>query len=523
MLSRIGKFLPRISSIRRMSTIPEGFEEKTEGSATILYPSEDVDVFYNPIQQFNRDLSVLAIRAWINIQNERRLAKLENQPKKRKISSTSAEPTRFVNIAEALSATGLRSIRYAKEIPQVKKIVANDLSAPAVKSIQGNIEHNKVGDLVIANQGDAIHFMSSPESQSKFQVVDLDPYGTAAPFIDSAIQCMTDDGLLLVTCTDLAVLAGNSYPEKCFVLYGGTNTRGDAVHESALRLVLNLVASTAAKYGKCIEPLLSLSIDYYVRCFIRVKRSPIQLKQLASQSMITYLCSGCGSTANQYMGRKTEDSKGQGGYKFSMSQGPPVGPHCSFCGNVHHLTGPMWGGNLHNHEFIDKVLELKSSVSEGQYGTLKRVEGMLHMAKQEVDAPFYFKPTTISSVLKAAPPSVLDIITGLKNLGYESSLTHAMPSGIKTEAPWETIWYVCKKLGEKDEGFSQRLEKTSQTAPGYKIWKNENIGKDIESQEDLFKHNETTKAIKTLRKIKIVRFQENPTKNWGPQSRPGKK
>ena len=44
--------------------------------------------------------------------------------------------------------------------------------------------------------------------------VDLDPYGTAAPFIDAAVQCVSDGGLLCVTCTDMTVLATNNYPEK---------------------------------------------------------------------------------------------------------------------------------------------------------------------------------------------------------------------------------------------------------------------------------------------------------------------
>lgn len=67
----------------------------------------------------------------------------------------------------------------------------------------------------------------------RVDVVDLDPYGTAAPFIDPAVQCINDGGLtystvsrrnvinivyntglLCVTCTDLAVLATTNYPEK---------------------------------------------------------------------------------------------------------------------------------------------------------------------------------------------------------------------------------------------------------------------------------------------------------------------
>lgn len=33
--------------------------------------------------------------------------------------------------------------------------------------------------------------------RDRVDVVDLDPYGTAAPFIDAAVQCVTDGGKLL--------------------------------------------------------------------------------------------------------------------------------------------------------------------------------------------------------------------------------------------------------------------------------------------------------------------------------------
>jgi len=49
---------------------------------------------------------------------------------------------------------------------------------------------------------------------SRVDVVDLDPYGTAAPFIDAAVQSVNDAGLLCVTCTDLSVLANTNYPDK---------------------------------------------------------------------------------------------------------------------------------------------------------------------------------------------------------------------------------------------------------------------------------------------------------------------
>lgn len=49
---------------------------------------------------------------------------------------------------------------------------------------------------------------------SRVDCIDLDPYGTAAPFLDSALQATEDGGLMCITCTDLAVLAGSNYPEK---------------------------------------------------------------------------------------------------------------------------------------------------------------------------------------------------------------------------------------------------------------------------------------------------------------------
>ena len=48
----------------------------------------------------------------------------------------------------------------------------------------------------------------------------------------------------------------------------------------ALRLVLHTLATSAARYGRYIQPLLSLSIDFYVRLFVRVHTAPIDVKRV---------------------------------------------------------------------------------------------------------------------------------------------------------------------------------------------------------------------------------------------------
>jgi tRNA (guanine26-N2/guanine27-N2)-dimethyltransferase len=61
-----------------------------------------------------------------------------------------------LTILEALSASGLRSIRYAKEVPGVREIIANDLSDVAVSSIRANVAHNGVEHLVTTSHDDAV-------------------------------------------------------------------------------------------------------------------------------------------------------------------------------------------------------------------------------------------------------------------------------------------------------------------------------------------------------------------------------
>ena len=60
-----------------------------------------------------------------------------------------------LKILEALAASGLRSIRYALEIPQLESVVANDFSKDAYTSMCKNIEHNGVGDKVKPNWREA--------------------------------------------------------------------------------------------------------------------------------------------------------------------------------------------------------------------------------------------------------------------------------------------------------------------------------------------------------------------------------
>ncbi|KAL8653361.1 MAG: hypothetical protein Q9210_002138, partial [Variospora velana] len=284
-------------------------------------------------------------------------------------------------ILDALSATGLRALRYAKEISHVTSVTANDLLPSATASINVNVEYNALLDKVHPSTGDAKALMYEAATNHArtypFHAVDLDPYGTAAPFLDAAVQAVTDCGLLCVTCTDAGIFASVSWLEKTYSQYGGLPWKGPQSHEAGLRLILNAVATSAARYGLAIEPLLSLHVDFYVRLFIRIKRSPVEVKCLASKTMVVYNCDyGCGAFSVQYFAN-TREREAKNGDKFhthALAQGPTATPRCEHCGFKTHLAGPMWGGPLHNPHFISKILNLLPSLDTKVYATIPRIE-----------------------------------------------------------------------------------------------------------------------------------------------------
>ncbi|KAG8917790.1 RNA methyltransferase tRNA(m5U54)methyltransferase [Tulasnella sp. 417] len=326
-----------------------------------------------------------------------------------------------ITILEALSATGLRSIRYAKEIPLVKYVIANDLSPAATAAMRRNVELNGLGpsrhsdvDLgkVRINEGDACDLMYSHRPERlRVDVVDLDPYGTAAPFIDAAVQSIKDDGLLCVTCTDMTVLASGNYPEKCFSNYGGIPAKAEYCHESALRLVLHTLSTSAARYGRFITPVLSLSIDFYVRLFVKVRTAPVEVKKAMTKTAVYHVCQSCQAFTEEPLGRIVEKKSGDKvNLLYKTTPSASSSDTCVECGGKLHVAGPMWSGPIHDPAFVKKVLEHVNENSSN-YGTNARMKGMLTVASEELDTPFYFTPAKVASHFHCECPSLDDTAT----------------------------------------------------------------------------------------------------------------
>ena len=493
--------------------------------------------------------------------------------------SDAAQPTEKIpkspkihfTILDALSATGLRALRYSHEIPFTSSVTANDLLPEATKTIEMNVQHNKLQDKIKPITGNAMSHMysliedpleaqkKSNKPSKKYDVIDLDPYGTAAPFLDGAVQAVRDNGgLLCVTCTDAGVWASNGCPEKAYSLYGGTTIKGMHSHEGGLRLILNMIASSAARYGLSIEPLLSLSIDFYARVFVRIYKSPQDVKFLSGKSMIVYNCDvGCGAWTTQMLGRnRLMPNKNKSGHfwKFGYAQGPTSNDQCQHCGFKMHMAGPMWAGPLHSADFIKKILADLPNVDKTVYQTTTRIEGMLTLALEEILAapedpdsptvktktgrydpaeldptPFFFMPGAVSKVLHTMTPDENSLRGALRHAGYRVTRSHTKGGSLKTDAPWEVIWEVMREWATTKSPIKEGSLKLG--TAGYAIMGlgGQSSHPDVKEEangisEDSTEESKKMKVVfdQTLGKEKhrtTVRYPENPRENWGPMNR----
>lgn len=552
-----------------------------EGKASILFPSNG-EVFYNPIQEFNRDMSINAIKAFTKVylgekadKAAKRAARIaanaakkasapdskpeeaadpkgkqakaaaaedeeaaegeeveedgeeEEEGEDEKVEeeedtkaqamdqsgddSAAAAAPKGIKILEALAASGLRSIRYHKELDNVDHILCNDFSQEAVESMRRNFAFNGI-DMekdIIPNCGDAsmVMYEHRRSGGKQFDVIDLDPYGSAAPFIDAAVQSIADGGLLCVTCTDMAVLAGN-HGETCHAKYGSFPVRANYCHEMGLRIVLATLSQNAARYQRYIEPLLSCSIDFYCRLFVRVHSSAAETKMSASKLSYVFQCTGCDSFYWQPVAKTTINGAS---IKHKAPIGPPVDRKCPDCGGSFHIGGPFWNRALHDKTFVQSALS-HVKANKDLFGTHDRMIGMLSVCSEELDDAFYYTVQGLSGTVHCNSPRNEDLCSALLNAGYKVSSSHAGPNTIKTNAPPSVLWDIMrcwvKLTPVKPDVLTGR-------SPAANI-----LAKEPSFQADFTFHKD---AIPKSKIMGLARYPENPEANWGPKAKAKKR
>ncbi|KAK6590059.1 hypothetical protein RS030_192949 [Cryptosporidium xiaoi] len=572
------------------------------------------DVFYNPAQVFNRDLSIIGIKSFLNLR-KRDISRKDL----RKFNSSNMVKDAFRNgiseidlnvshltttLLEPLGASGLRSIRYLKELSsEIDYLICGDIDPLAVNRMKENFSLNSIPEdkyTCICADAKKLLSLSSPNlikeisllkensknniqdvlnsllggmtskntlnSDSRFTIVDIDPYGTCAPFIDGTLNSCEEDGLACFTATDMPVLCGN-VPEVTFYRYGGNALKKPYGHEMSLRLLLNRIITTGAKYQKSVIPLLSVSVDFYIRVFVKVKTSAMNCKNISSTTGFVLQCTHCPSfhvvnfgekssvfNKNKTKRKRENECEKNGGmknigninenqtneekeYDLSLDFTNQIGKvkykvnqlnidlydknysvKCKECLNGKYcIGGPIYTGKLYDDEFLEEMLnycnefEINSKNDTNTQGITmnKKIKGLLISIKEELsDSILHYQIPSLCNFLGIEMIKPIIFHSALRNLGYKSSHFHRDPLSLKTNAPDKVVLDILR---------SWALLNPSKKNKNYSF-----LSTKIETEGIIFDvHPEVLLEMKVNNST--PRWLPNPESNWGPISKPKKK
>jgi len=354
------------------------------------YAPSKAPVFYNPVMEFNRDLTVLAFKAYQHMVNHE------------------------VSICEPFTSQGIRGIRFAVEVDGVSKVLLSDISTTALELAKHNVELNKLEDKITLKHKDANCVLSNNASPKKrFDIIDIDPFGTPVPYLDSAFRALKNKGLLSATATDLAPLCG-VHAKACVRKYGGKPLRTEYCHELAVRLLAGCMASLAAKHDIGIRILFSHSSDHYIRVYAQIAYGAKKGDESIKNTGYILHCFNClhRETTHQIFGKSDQ---------------------CPECGSKMEHVGPLWIGSISDPAFIDQVIKENQNTA---FRNSAKITKLLTLTKNEAPAPAtYYVIDKLSGKLNLPAPSNESFLSALQRSGFQAVQTHFNTRGIKTDAP----------------------------------------------------------------------------------------
>ncbi len=348
-------------------------ETITEGSAKIQVSEEKkiskkLEVFYNPLMKLNRDVSVLLLNS---------------------IDKTDMQ------IADPLAGTGIRGIRFLKELDKgkIKNISLNDYKTKDF--IKKNLELNKINSENASVFGeDAVKFL---HESTGFDYIDVDPFGSPNHFLDISITRIARDGILAVTATDTAALAGSS-ETACRRKYWSKPLKNEFMHETGIRILIRRVQLVGADYDKALYPIFSYSKDHYYRVFFRCAKGRQKADEiLKNHKFLLYNWNT--------LDRKVVDTI------FNIEKG-------------YDYAGPLWTGEL----WDEKLAEEMHKKCEKEN---KKMFDMLSLIKEEsrIHSVGFYDLHKLANMKKIEIPKVDDSLVDGK-----SSRTHFLGWGVRSES-----------------------------------------------------------------------------------------
>ena len=356
---------------------------------------------------------------------------------------------------DGLSATGLRARRWLNELPSK--------SATRISATMGDM------DPVALNWAMRCHEEFPPEHgegellphlgdlrksvlEHGRHWVDIDPYGSPLPFLDTAIQSLARRGIAEISATDSAALTGSS--KNALLRRYGARVRTDGLaHDSGLRVLLATVARTAARHERSIEPLLSVWESHHLRVSVRVLRSVESANDVECSLGWRVACPTAEEISSSIeSGLQPETSLDSLPMHCFLPLSHPVDR------SDKRISGPMWTGSVGQAEAMasmteERALELcgPGTIEDDPVGWTERdfeyerrrvTRSVRHISEESrvIDAPHLILVDELASWLgSGSPPSPSVMAEALRRAGHRAAVAHYGKPAFRTDAPWDVV------------------------------------------------------------------------------------
>ncbi len=357
-----------------------------EGTTQFLIPWQDeaaqfppgsAPVFFNRRMELNRDATILLLQE--------------------------LHPDQYLDL---MAATGVRALRVANEcgIP----VVANDRDSDSIQLLRKNALRLGLPVRVVNRDANALC------STERFETVDLDPFGSPAPFLDSAIR--SAKRYLFVTATDTAPLCG-AHLKAGMRRYGAVPMNTDYHPEVGLRMLIGYVARETMKYDRGIEPLLSFSFEHFHRTHLRMVPGVRAADRTLASLGFIHQCPQCS-------------------FRSVETGLVASGRTCPRCTVALLPIGPLWIGDIADRELALRLLERVDGMVFGSKARLTRLLRIL--AGELVNLPHYDYHKEAKK-LGVSPPAMEILLKRLSEKGYGASRAHYSGTAVLTDAPLDIL------------------------------------------------------------------------------------
>jgi tRNA (guanine26-N2/guanine27-N2)-dimethyltransferase len=330
-------------------------------------------VFYNPVQELNRDITVGVLRAVADDCD---------------------------SYLDAMTASGIRAVRAADAGYDV---TGCDIDTDAVALARQNLDANGLdGDVAHRNVNAHMH-------ESSHDVVDLDPFGTPIPFADAAFR--SAKRYVCVTATDTAPLCGAHF-ESGVRSYGAVPRNTEFHSEVGLRVLLSALIRTAARYDIAARPVLSHVSSHYVRTYLELEGGAKAANDQIDQLGYLDHCQQClwRDHERTLIADPTEE--------------------CPNCGQSTWTAGAIWLGSAHDADFVERV----ASEIPASFGEATKAHRLLDTIADELHQPTHYDQHKLYKRWGEPNIAMDDFLAALRDAGHEASRAHYGGTTFKTDA-----------------------------------------------------------------------------------------